>query len=275
VDDAAVERALCDAQHIGSIDGAAPERAFQDVQPSVVRFVWRRDGGRCRVDGCRSARGIEVHHIVHRADGGTHEPLNLALLCSSCHAAHHRGALSITGTADRLVVRRQGQGAPRVGEASSPVERAAPADRGELSIMDRANHLVGHRGDRGAAPVGGAGEPVEGAVTVTSPRAPASPVGDGSAHVGARGSSALSARGAGGSSTGDAAVVVGTRAHVGVSKLEVAIIRTQAKEALVGLGWKTAVAGAAVTAAAAGLGSEVTLERLIFEALRRCPMPSA
>ncbi|MGH2900596.1 MAG: HNH endonuclease, partial [Solirubrobacteraceae bacterium] len=77
IDDAAVERGLCDAQHIGSIDGAAPERAYQDIAPSVERFVWRRDGGRCRVDGCRSARGIEIHHIVHRADGGTHEPLNL------------------------------------------------------------------------------------------------------------------------------------------------------------------------------------------------------
>jgi hypothetical protein len=64
IDDAAVARAMCDAQHIGSIDGSAPERAHQDIPPSVVRFVWRRDGGRCRVDGCRSSRGLEVHHIV-------------------------------------------------------------------------------------------------------------------------------------------------------------------------------------------------------------------
>ena len=31
--------AMCDAQHIGSIDGAPPERAHQDVPPSVVRLV--------------------------------------------------------------------------------------------------------------------------------------------------------------------------------------------------------------------------------------------
>ena len=67
--------------------------------------------------------------------------------------------------------------------------------------------------------------------------------------------------------------MVGERAHVGVSKLDAAIVRTEAREALVGLGWKTAVAGAAVTAATAALGDEVTLERLIFESLRRCPMP--
>jgi hypothetical protein len=101
VGDDAVARAHCDAQHIGSVDGAAPERAHQDIPPSVQRFVWRRDGGRCRVDGCRSSRGIEVHHIVHRADGGTHEPLNLALLCSLCrarHKLHYAGFLVMPGS---------------------------------------------------------------------------------------------------------------------------------------------------------------------------------
>jgi len=58
---ATVERAMCDAQHIGSIDGDGPERAHQDIPPSVVRFVWRRDGGRCRVPGCRSSRALELH----------------------------------------------------------------------------------------------------------------------------------------------------------------------------------------------------------------------
>ncbi|HEX3760768.1 MAG TPA: HNH endonuclease signature motif containing protein, partial [Kofleriaceae bacterium] len=109
IEAAAVERAMCDAQHIGSIDGAAPERAHQDIPPSTARFVWRRDGGRCRVPGCRSARGLELHHLVHRADGGSHDASNLALLCSACHLAHHRGALSISGTADQLEVRRPGQ----------------------------------------------------------------------------------------------------------------------------------------------------------------------
>jgi hypothetical protein len=43
IDAAAVDRALCDAQHIGSIDGEEPERAHQDIPPSVARLVWRRD----------------------------------------------------------------------------------------------------------------------------------------------------------------------------------------------------------------------------------------
>ena len=81
---AAVERAECDAQRIGSLDGAAPERATQDIPPATVRFVLRRDQGRCRVPGCRSARGLEVHHIHHRAHGGRHDAANLITLCSAC-----------------------------------------------------------------------------------------------------------------------------------------------------------------------------------------------
>src|SRR5262249_54785962 len=56
-------------------------------------------------------------------------------------------------------------------------------------------------------------------------------------------------------------------------RLDAAILRTQAKAALTGLGWKPAIAHAAVAAAAEAQGEDVTLERLIFEALRRCPTP--
>jgi Holliday junction resolvasome RuvABC DNA-binding subunit len=58
------------------------------------------------------------------------------------------------------------------------------------------------------------------------------------------------------------------------NKLDVAVLRTQAKEALIGLGWKSAIAHAAVAAASASLGTVPALEALIFEALRRCPQPS-
>ena len=195
IDPAAVDRALCDAQHIGSLDGAAPERATQDIPPSVVRFVWRRDGGRCRVPGCRSARGLEIHHLVHRADGGSHDPLNLALLCSSCHLAHHRGALTISGTADQLEVHRPAQA------SLSTDLRVAPA---------------------------------------SSTRAV-----ENGAHVGA------------------------------ISKLDATTVQIQAKAALTSLGWKSPIAHAAVTAAVGAMGNDLTLERLIFEALRRCQAPKA
>jgi len=127
IEPAAVERALCDAQHIGSLDGAAPERAYQDITPSVARFVWRRDGGRCRVPGCRSARGLELHHIVHREDGGQHDALNLALLCSACHTAHHRGLLRISGTAAQLDVVRAATLPPAASKLDEAVRRAQAA----------------------------------------------------------------------------------------------------------------------------------------------------
>ena len=85
-----VEAAWCDAQNIGRIthvDGK-PAKATQTIPPSVRRFVTRRDHGRCRVDGCRSAKHLEVHHVVPRAEGGTHDPSLLALLCDLCRARH-------------------------------------------------------------------------------------------------------------------------------------------------------------------------------------------
>jgi HNH endonuclease len=147
IDPAAVDRALCDAQHIGSIDGAAPERAHQDIPPSVSRFVWRRDGGRCRVDGCRSSRGLELHHVVHRADGGGHEAGNVVLLCSACHMAHHRGALAISGTAEHLEIRRVEQATPLVNggyQAASTIASAsavAHAETADVPISNARAHV--------------------------------------------------------------------------------------------------------------------------------------
>ena len=168
VDASAVERAFCDAQHIGSTSDVTPARATQDIPPSVRRFVWRRDGGRCQTPGCRSARGLEVHHIVHRADGGSHDASNLRLQCSACHMATHRGTLVVE---DEQVQR---------------------------------------------------------------PNAPA-PVG---------------------------------------SRLDEAIVRTQARDALVALGWKPGIARAAVEEAMSHGGRDATLDELIRAALRRCPRPA-
>ncbi len=70
----------------------------------------------------------------------------------------------------------------------------------------------------------------------------------------------------------DAVIDAGARDHA-PSRLDLVVLRTQSKEALVGLGWKPAIANAAVAAASTALGAEATLESLIVEALRRCPRP--
>src|SRR5512134_623310 len=94
-----VERAECDAQHLGRVDGGPAERSKQDVPPRIRRQVWARDHGRCAVPHCRSARYLELHHIVHQKDGGSHDPSNLMLMCGAHHRRHHDGLFDVTGTA--------------------------------------------------------------------------------------------------------------------------------------------------------------------------------
>ena len=103
-----VEAALCDGQHIGHthVDGELAT-ATQTIPPRIRRLVHRRAHGRCEVPGCRSAKFLEIHHIIHRADGGTHDPSLLLLVCSAHHRLIHRGALKVSGTApDHLEFRR-------------------------------------------------------------------------------------------------------------------------------------------------------------------------
>jgi len=49
----------------------------------------------CEVCGSPVVRELEVHHIDPRANGGGNHARNLAILCESCHDAHHSGELDI------------------------------------------------------------------------------------------------------------------------------------------------------------------------------------
>lgn len=61
---------------------------------SVEDFVNNRQEGKCAMPGC--SRGIDhYHHITPRSRGGSDRPENLAGLCEECHAALHRGELSL------------------------------------------------------------------------------------------------------------------------------------------------------------------------------------
>ena len=92
VDATVAELAQCDAQRL-----RPGERATQDIPPATRREVVRRHHNRCAVDGCRHATWTDVHHVIPRAEGGTHDPERLILLCSVHHAAIHRGALIVEG----------------------------------------------------------------------------------------------------------------------------------------------------------------------------------
>jgi len=201
IDAVAVEQAFCDAQHIGSLDGDQPVRAHQDISPATVRLVWHRDGGRCQTPGCRSSRGLEIHHVVHRSDGGSHDPSNLTLRCSACHRAHHEGKLTISGVApDRLETRRHGARDIQPALLDEEVMRAQTRD-----AMDRLE--TRRNSSPGIEPLA---EPAD------------------------------------------------------------AILRAQTRDALVGMGWKPAIARDAVDAAASHVGRDVPIEAWIREALRHC-----
>jgi hypothetical protein len=101
---ALVERALCDAQHLGHVDGAAPARAAQEPSPAVRRMVLARDHHRSRVPWCRAARNIEVHHIDGRRAEGCHTPPKLITLCTFHHTQHHNGELVIRGATEAEAV---------------------------------------------------------------------------------------------------------------------------------------------------------------------------
>jgi hypothetical protein len=76
---------------------SAPTRTVPD---RLRRLVEARDGG-CRVPSCTQARWLQVHHIVHAADGGATILTNLVALCPHHHRLHHQGKLGIRGDPTR------------------------------------------------------------------------------------------------------------------------------------------------------------------------------
>jgi hypothetical protein len=126
------EMAECDAQHVHVDEAAhAPThvgrkksgRATQTIPCATRRLIVRRDGGRCRVPGCRAAVFLDVHHVFPRSEGGDHEPDHLLLLCGAHHRAVHGGQLFIEGSSAPGFVFRHADGSTYGGEVSP--ERAS------------------------------------------------------------------------------------------------------------------------------------------------------
>ena len=53
----------------------------------VRKAIYRRDGFQCAV--CGDPRRLQIHHIMHRSQGGGEEQMNMVTLCSTCHALAH------------------------------------------------------------------------------------------------------------------------------------------------------------------------------------------
>jgi hypothetical protein len=236
LDEAEAERGECDADRI-SLD--APTKVTKDIPKAVRRFVDLRDGKRCRIPGCRSAANLELHHIIHREDGGGHEPENLLSLCDGHHSAHHEGKLWISGTASQLVVRRPDEvqstpSATAQQAASAAVTPAVPSAAVPSAAVPSAAQRLARCVDDPEPRSPGA-LPIEQRRTSSVEQAPKS-----RSH--ARPASAY-------------------------GKVE---LRTLACSAIRRLGWKPSIAAAAVDAVLAQLSSDIPLEDLIRAALPRC-----
>jgi hypothetical protein len=92
----------CDAEYIGDLESDELTRVKPTIPAAIRRKVFHRDHFACVVDGCRSARFLEVHHLEHREHGGDHTMANCCVLCFGCHQKHHAGQLTIGGRAPDL-----------------------------------------------------------------------------------------------------------------------------------------------------------------------------
>lgn len=250
---AAIALARCDAEHLGSLHADVPARATSDITPSVRRIVHRRDHGACATPWCRSKKFLDLHHITPRAAGGSHTPTNLISQCGRCHRRVHQGLLRISGTApDALVFER-------FPFRSDPVD-----DRPVLGLSDL-DDIRAHVGRISESDPALARTPSG----TSAPQATAAILPPGRVQSRRLGEPHVLARhvNRGPDRTGTAGADVGATI-TSVSS----VFPSQAKAALVSLGWKPAIACAAVDGACADLTTP-TLEALIREALRRCPKP--
>ncbi|HNM84747.1 MAG TPA: DUF222 domain-containing protein, partial [Mycobacterium sp.] len=78
-------------------------RETRQISRRLRRVLEHRDRA-CVVPGCGATRGLHAHHIVHWEDGGPTDLANLVLVCPYHHRLHHRGVITLTGTADNLTV---------------------------------------------------------------------------------------------------------------------------------------------------------------------------
>lgn len=78
-------------------------RTTRTISRRLRRALEHRDRC-CVVPGCGATRGLHAHHVRHWEDGGPTELDNLVLVCPYHHRLHHRGGITISGTAHKLVV---------------------------------------------------------------------------------------------------------------------------------------------------------------------------
>jgi hypothetical protein len=116
-----IKRLTCDGNLIALVEDdrgrpLALGRKRRVASPALRKVIVSRDGG-CRFPGCHRRHYMDVHHILHWADGGTTDPTNLVLLCSYHHRLLHEGGFSVRFLDDGALEfrRADGRAIPRSG----------------------------------------------------------------------------------------------------------------------------------------------------------------
>jgi hypothetical protein len=123
------------------------ERARQEISPATRRKVLHRDKGRCQVPGCRAHANLDVHHLLHRAQGGTNDLWNLITLCEAHHLCHHEGTLRIERVGDELRFRREGSNAfTRATRIVATKEALRERELGREQIVEVMQRTLAHVG---------------------------------------------------------------------------------------------------------------------------------
>jgi hypothetical protein len=121
-------RAYAIRRHLGG------EVSADEAPKSAWNALIRRET--CEHCNNSFVRGLEVHHIHERANGGGNSLRNLAVLCDACHDKHHANEITIaplTQTSEGLE-RFSYTGPSASASASVNAEKAVKADKGARSV---------------------------------------------------------------------------------------------------------------------------------------------
>ncbi len=134
-----VRRLGCDASTVLMLRGpdGTPVNVSaktRTLAPSVRRAVHARDQG-CRFPGCGRRTFVDVHHIHHRARGGSDDLINLIELCWFHHRLVHEGGWNLRFDADGNVV--------TINPSGNVLPRDEPTNVGAGGAIEHCNRASG------------------------------------------------------------------------------------------------------------------------------------
>jgi hypothetical protein len=145
-----VRRLMCDASqvfvlHDGNGRTVDISNKARTIPPSLRRSVQARDQG-CRFPGCGERSFVDVHHVRHRAHGGTNDLANLVQLCWFHHRLVHEGGWNVRLDPDGIVHAVRPNGTPLPDHERAHDSRTAAAgltgDDPDIKTHNRARGIT-------------------------------------------------------------------------------------------------------------------------------------